>query len=263
MTEAASSKSKSSAAQRVRIFDTTLRDGEQSPGCSMNLEEKLRVARALEELGVDIIEAGFPIASNGDFDAVREVARVVKNASVCGLARAGRKDIDRAWEALKEAARQAEQTTQKAIGPDGELQKHREAVQHLSSQALQTQASLDTLKKERASLEELRAQLREADTEAKQSLVQATSLRAELDQVRATATTLTQDYTKIRESSREAREDTNAAMATVKEVEKKLVPLAIVVGVLLIIVVPMLMLRPVKGLLLAQQWKTKAGEGRT
>src|SRR4051812_25017288 len=90
---------------RIRIFDTTLRDGEQSPGCSMNLEEKLRVARTLEEMGVDIIEAGFPIASNGDFEAVREVAAVVKNATVCGLARAGRKDIDRAWEALKGAAR--------------------------------------------------------------------------------------------------------------------------------------------------------------
>ena len=72
----------------VRVFDTTLRDGEQSPGCSMNLEEKVRVAIALEELGVDIIEAGFPIASNGDFEAVREVANTVKNSSVAGLARA-------------------------------------------------------------------------------------------------------------------------------------------------------------------------------
>src|SRR4051812_7970746 len=86
-----------SEAERVRIFDTTLRDGEQSPGCSMNLEEKLRVAKTLEEMGVDIIEAGFPIASNGDFEAVREVAAAVKNSVVCGLARAGRKDIDRAW----------------------------------------------------------------------------------------------------------------------------------------------------------------------
>ena len=73
---------------RVRIFDTTLRDGEQSPGCSMNLEEKVRVALILEEMGVDIIEAGFPIASNGDFDAVREVASVIKTSSVAGLARA-------------------------------------------------------------------------------------------------------------------------------------------------------------------------------
>jgi 2-isopropylmalate synthase len=86
---------------RVIIFDTTLRDGEQSPGCSMNIEEKLRVAEQLDRMGVDVIEAGFPIASNGDFEAVREVARVVKNATVCALARAGRKDIDRAAEALQ------------------------------------------------------------------------------------------------------------------------------------------------------------------
>ena len=89
---------------RVRIFDTTLRDGEQSPGCSMNLEEKVRIALMLEEMGVDIIEAGFPIASNGDFEAVREVASVVKTSSVAGLARASSKDIDRAWEAVKGAA---------------------------------------------------------------------------------------------------------------------------------------------------------------
>ncbi len=90
---------------RVIIFDTTLRDGEQAPGCSMNLDEKLRVAKALEEMGVDVIEAGFPIASNGDFEAVRAIAQTVRNATVAGLARAGRKDIDRAWEALKGAAR--------------------------------------------------------------------------------------------------------------------------------------------------------------
>jgi len=92
-------------ANHVRIFDTTLRDGEQSPGCSMNLEEKLRVATALEAMGVDIIEAGFPIASNGDFEAVSEIARHIKDSTVAGLSRANRKDIDRAWEALKHAAR--------------------------------------------------------------------------------------------------------------------------------------------------------------
>jgi 2-isopropylmalate synthase len=90
---------------RVIIFDTTLRDGEQSPGASMNLEEKRRIALVLEELGVDVIEAGFPIASNGDFEAVREIGRTVRNAAVAGLARAARKDIDRAWEALSGAAR--------------------------------------------------------------------------------------------------------------------------------------------------------------
>ena len=87
----------------IRIFDTTLRDGEQSPGCSMNLEEKVRVAQILEELGVDIIEAGFPIASNGDFEAVREVANTVTKTAVAGLARAAHQDIDRAWEAVKVA----------------------------------------------------------------------------------------------------------------------------------------------------------------
>jgi 2-isopropylmalate synthase len=87
----------------VRIFDTTLRDGEQSPGCSMNIEEKIRVARQLAVLKVDVIEAGFPIASPGDFEAVREVARKIKGPVICGLARATEKDIDRAWEAVKEA----------------------------------------------------------------------------------------------------------------------------------------------------------------
>lgn len=92
-------------ADRVIIFDTTLRDGEQSPGCSMNLDEKLRVAEALEAMGVDVIEAGFPIASDGDFEAVREVSKVTKEAIVCGLSRAKAIDIDRAAEALKPAKR--------------------------------------------------------------------------------------------------------------------------------------------------------------
>jgi 2-isopropylmalate synthase len=90
---------------RVIVFDTTLRDGEQSPGCSMNLEEKLRVATALEEMQVDVIEAGFPIASNGDFEAVYEVAKKLRTSSVAGLARATKKDIDRAAEAVKPAQR--------------------------------------------------------------------------------------------------------------------------------------------------------------
>ncbi len=90
---------------RVIIFDTTMRDGEQSPGASMNLDEKKRIAAVLEEMGVDVIEAGFPIASNGDFEAVREVAKLLKTSSVAGLARASKKDIDRAWEALQGAVR--------------------------------------------------------------------------------------------------------------------------------------------------------------
>ncbi|MBF0620399.1 MAG: 2-isopropylmalate synthase [Magnetococcales bacterium] len=90
-------------ADRVYIFDTTLRDGEQSPGASMNVEEKLRIAQQLERLNVDIIEAGFPIASKGDFEAVRLVAEKVRGCSIAGLARAKDADIDRAWEALKVA----------------------------------------------------------------------------------------------------------------------------------------------------------------
>jgi 2-isopropylmalate synthase len=90
---------------RVAIFDTTLRDGEQSPGASMTREEKLRVARALEALRVDVIEAGFAAASVGDFEAVRTIAREVHGASVCSLARCHPVDIDRAWEALRDAAR--------------------------------------------------------------------------------------------------------------------------------------------------------------
>lgn len=87
----------------IRIFDTTLRDGEQSPGNSMNIEEKLRVAKQLQKLKVDIIEAGFPIASEGDFEAVKRVAQSIKGPEIAGLCRSSDKDIDRAWEALQYA----------------------------------------------------------------------------------------------------------------------------------------------------------------
>lgn len=90
--------------ERVLIFDTTLRDGEQSPGASMNQEEKLRIAWQLEKLGVDIIEAGFPVASDGDFLSVQQIAREVRRPQIAGLARANLNDIDRAWDAIKEAA---------------------------------------------------------------------------------------------------------------------------------------------------------------
>src|SRR5512138_2191528 len=90
---------------RVLIFDTTLRDGEQSPGCSMTQPEKLRMARALAELGVDVIEAGFPIASPGDWEAVHEIAREVRGPIIAGLARCNREDIDKAWSAVRDAAR--------------------------------------------------------------------------------------------------------------------------------------------------------------
>jgi len=90
---------------RVIIFDTTMRDGEQSPGASMSLEEKIQIARLFDELGIDIIEAGFPIASPGDFEAVSEVSKILKNSIPAGLSRHSVKDIDRAYEALKHAPR--------------------------------------------------------------------------------------------------------------------------------------------------------------
>src|ERR1700758_2581008 len=90
---------------RITIFDTTLRDGEQSPGCSMNQPEKLRLAEQLDRLGVDVIEAGFPIASDGDFESVKAIASLVRRPIIAGLARACRADIERAWEALQHAAR--------------------------------------------------------------------------------------------------------------------------------------------------------------
>ena len=90
---------------KIRIFDTTLRDGEQSPGCSMNLEEKMKMARQLERLNVDIIEAGFPIASEGDFLAVQAISRQIRKPIMAALARAHRLDIERAWEAIKDAER--------------------------------------------------------------------------------------------------------------------------------------------------------------
>jgi 2-isopropylmalate synthase len=92
-----------SALKTIKIFDTTLRDGEQSPGASMNMDEKLRIARQLQKLNVDVIEAGFPIASYGDFEAVKKIAQLIKGPEIAGLCRSSVKDIDRAWEALQYA----------------------------------------------------------------------------------------------------------------------------------------------------------------
>ena len=88
----------------IKIFDTTLRDGEQSPGASMNIEEKLKIAKALEGLQVDVIEAGFPAASKGDYDAVFEISKNIKKSSICALSRASKNDIQTAADALKNAA---------------------------------------------------------------------------------------------------------------------------------------------------------------
>jgi 2-isopropylmalate synthase len=91
----------------IKIFDTTLRDGEQAPGGSMNIEEKLRIASQLEKLNVDVIEAGFPIASDGDFESVKKIAQTIKGPEIAGLCRASIMDIDRAWDALKYAGERA------------------------------------------------------------------------------------------------------------------------------------------------------------
>ncbi|SMO44710.1 2-isopropylmalate synthase [Chryseobacterium rhizoplanae] len=91
--------------EKIEIFDTTLRDGEQVPGCKLNTEQKLIIAEKLDELGIDIIEAGFPISSPGDFESVSEISKLVRKAKVCGLTRANKKDIDVAAEALKFAKR--------------------------------------------------------------------------------------------------------------------------------------------------------------
>src|SRR5213592_2990378 len=102
---AGSARAPRAQADRVLIFDTSLRDGEQSPGISLNKQEKLEIAHQLARLGVDIIEAGFPIASPGDFEAVQTIAREVHGPTVCGLARCNLADIDRAYEALKDSER--------------------------------------------------------------------------------------------------------------------------------------------------------------
>src|ERR1700751_5404931 len=93
-------------AEHLIIFDTTLRDGEQSPGASMTKEEKLRIARQLERLRVDVIEAGFPASSNGDWEAVHDIAKVIRDSTVCGLARCNENDVRRAGDALKPARSQ-------------------------------------------------------------------------------------------------------------------------------------------------------------
>ena len=90
---------------RVIVFDTTMRDGEQSPGASMSHDEKLELAKILEDMKVDVIEAGFPIASNGDFEAVRAISGIITESVVCGLARAGMADIERCAEAIRKAKR--------------------------------------------------------------------------------------------------------------------------------------------------------------
>jgi 2-isopropylmalate synthase len=129
---------------KLYIFDTTLRDGEQSPGCSMNLEEKLEMARQLDRLGVDILEAGFPIASQGDFDAVSAISAEVRRPTIAALARANQLDIDRAWAALKDAAKPRIHTflATSDIHLEYKLRKTREEVLKMISWAVGHASSL-------------------------------------------------------------------------------------------------------------------------
>ena len=131
-------------ADRVYIFDTTLRDGEQSPGISLNVQEKLEIAHQLARLGVDIIEAGFPITSPGDFEAVTAIAKAVEGPVICGLARTSAQDIDAAWNAVKHSERprihtfiatsdihierKLQTTREDVIGPGARRGRAREAV---------------------------------------------------------------------------------------------------------------------------------------
>src|SRR6201991_3430734 len=123
---------------RVLLFDTTLRDGEQSPGISLNTAEKLEIAQQLARLGVDVTEAGFPIASPGDFDAVRTIAREVQGPVICGLARANAADIDRAWEAIRDSERPRIHTflSTSDIHIEHQLQSTREDVKGLARAAV-------------------------------------------------------------------------------------------------------------------------------
>jgi len=156
---------KTAARDRVKIFDTTLRDGEQSPGASMTLDEKLQIAALLDEMGVDIIEAGFPIASEGDFEAVSEIAKVIETATIAGLARASKGDIDRAWEALEHANRPRIHTFigtsplhrefQLSMSRDQVLDKIRDTVSHARSLCEDVQWSpMDATRTERDYLAE-------------------------------------------------------------------------------------------------------------
>jgi 2-isopropylmalate synthase len=132
------------AFERIKIFDTTLRDGEQSPGCSMNLGEKVRLARRLQTLGVDVIEAGFPIASDGDFEAVRAVAAECREVSVAALCRTTEQDVLRAWEAVGAAARPRLHTfvATSDIHLEHKLKKSRAEVLRMTREAVRLASTL-------------------------------------------------------------------------------------------------------------------------
>jgi len=124
--------------ETVRIFDTTLRDGEQSPGATLTLPEKVEIARHLESMGVDIIEAGFPISSQGDFESVRAIAAEVTKSVVCGLARSTPKDVERAGEAVKNAKKSRVHVfcATSKIHRDHKLRKGKEEIIRISQEAI-------------------------------------------------------------------------------------------------------------------------------
>ena len=168
-----SGRKKETMTDRVRIFDTTLRDGEQSPGFSMNIDEKIRMAHQLARLGVDVIEAGFPIASPGDFDAVRRVAHEVKGPIIAGLARITEKDIDRAADAVEPAERKRIHTFSSGsdihlehmlrITRDENLRRSVKAVKHARSRVDDVEYSAqDTTRADRGYLVELYTAVAEA-----------------------------------------------------------------------------------------------------
>lgn len=133
-------------AKKIIIFDTTLRDGEQSPGASLTVQEKIIIAKQLAKLGVDVIEAGFPISSEGDFEAVKLIAQKVKGPIICGLARTTAKDIDRAWEAVKHAEKPRIHTfiATSQIHIEKKLRKTKEEVMRMAVEAVKYARSLCT-----------------------------------------------------------------------------------------------------------------------
>ena len=192
---------------------------ERSALSAMLTQISMRSAK-LQQMGKSLEQVGIKAGAASD-----RLDELVKR--VDGLEERARSfaEIDKRIQGLIDTATQAQQAAEKLVAPDGVLQKHRQSVQQLSSQALETQASIDSLKRERVALEELRTQLRQSQTEIKGTIDGTAALRGELDQVRGTAGQLAQDYAKLRETSREAREDSHAAAEMVKDVEKKLGPL--------------------------------------
>ena len=180
---------------------------------SMRSSKLSQMGKSLEQIEQKAVSAGEKLD-----EVTRRLEGVEGRAKAFG-------DVEKRVHSLIEAATQAQAAAEKLMAPDGDLQAHRRQVQQLASQSLETQASVEAIKKERATLEEFRNQLRQAQTEIKSSVDNAATLRGELDQVRGTAGQLSQDYTRLRDTLRGAKDDSMAATEAVKDVEKKLGPL--------------------------------------